>query len=72
LQGGPDAFAKLSPTLRATLVPALAGAFHVVFAAAAVLNLIAPGLAGLLREQPLRTTPSALGPRPTAQRLSAD
>jgi len=72
LQGGPDAFAKLSPTLRATLVPALAGAFHVVFAAAAVLNLIAPGLAGLLREQPLRTTPSALGPRPTAERLSAD
>ena len=72
LRGGPEAFAKLSPTLRATLVPALAGAFHVVFAAAAVLNLIALGLACLLREQPLRTTPSALAPRPTAERLSAD
>ena len=72
LQGGAEAFAKLSPALRATALPALAGSFHVVFAAAAVLNLIALAIASLLRELPLRTSPSAMAPRPTAERLSAD
>jgi MFS family permease len=72
LQGGAEAFAKLSPALRATVVPALAGAFHAVFAATAVLSLIALGVASLLREQPLRTTPAALPPRRAAERISAD
>jgi len=72
LQGGAEAFAKLSPALRATVLPALAGSFHVVFAAAAVLNVIALAIASLLRELPLRTTPSAIAPRSAAERLSAD
>jgi len=73
LQGGAEAFAQLSPALRAVVVPALAGAFHAVFAATAVLSLIGLGVASLLREQPLRTTPAAIPPpQRAAERLSAD
>jgi hypothetical protein len=72
LQGGAEGFAKLSPALRATVLPALASAFHAVFAATAVLSLIALGVASLLREQPLRTTPAALPPRTRPERISAD
>jgi hypothetical protein len=72
LQGGAEAFTSLSPALRTTLVPALASAFHIVFAAAAGLCVIALAIATLLREQPLRTTPAALPPRPQPQRISAD
>jgi hypothetical protein len=42
-----------------------------VFAAAAVLSLVALAIASLLREQPLRTTPSAIA-SPDAERMSAD
>ena len=72
LEGGTEAFAELSPSLRATVVPALAGAFHVVFATAAALSLIGLVMASLLREQPLRTTPSAIAPPPRTERISAD
>ena len=72
LQGGAEAFTSLSPALKATLLPALASAFHVVFAAAAALTVIALAIAILLREQPLRTTPAATAPRPQPQRISAD
>ena len=72
LQGGPEAFARLSPAIRAVLLPALASAFHVVFAVAAVLNLVALAIAIVIREQPLRTTPAASAPRQQPQRLSAD
>jgi hypothetical protein len=72
LQGGPEAFARLSPAIRAVLLPALASAFHVVFAAAAVLNLVAVAIAIVIREQPLRTTPAASAPRQQPQRISAD
>ncbi|HLJ20093.1 MAG TPA: MDR family MFS transporter [Stellaceae bacterium] len=72
LQGGPEAFANLSPALKATLLPALAGAFHVVFAVAAALSAIALAIATRLREQPLRTTPASIARTPQPQRLSAD
>jgi EmrB/QacA subfamily drug resistance transporter len=72
LQGGAEAFTRLSPALRATLVPALASAFHVVFAVAAALCALALAIATVLREQPLRTTPASIAPRPQPQRLSAD
>ncbi|MGH7123783.1 MAG: MDR family MFS transporter [Stellaceae bacterium] len=72
LQGGAEAFTSLSPVLKATLLPALASAFHVVFAAAAALSAVALAIASLLREQPLRTTPAVSAPRPHSERISAD
>jgi EmrB/QacA subfamily drug resistance transporter len=72
LQGGAEAFAQLSPALKASVVPALTGAFHVVFAAAAVLSLIALLVASRLREQPLRTTPSMIARSAATERVSAD
>lgn len=72
LQGGAEAFTNLSPALKATLLPALGSAFHVVFAIAAVLNLIALAIASVLREQPLRTTSAASALRKQPERLPAD
>ncbi len=72
LQGGGEAFANLSPDLKATVVPALAAAFHTVFAAAAGLCLIALGFAVLLREQPLRTTAAAITAHRQPEQISAD
>ncbi|HKX06759.1 MAG TPA: MDR family MFS transporter [Stellaceae bacterium] len=72
LQGGAEAFTSLSPALKATLLPALGSAFHVVFAIAAVLNLLALAIASVLREQPLRTTPAGSALRQQPEHLSAD
>ena len=58
LQGGPEALALLPPAQRAGLVPALVGAFHLVFALSAALSLISVLVTAFLRELPLRTSPA--------------
>jgi len=65
LEGGPDALARLSPALRAAVLPALVGGFHAVFIASAVLAFAAAGITLLLKELPLRTSaasPAAAAP----------
>ena len=58
LQGGPDAAAHLPVAQRALLIPALVGAFHLVFAVAAGIMALSVVAALFLRELPLRTTPA--------------
>ena len=58
LQNGPDAATRLSPQQHALLVPALVGAFHLVFAIGAALLALSVVVSAFLRELPLRTTPA--------------
>jgi EmrB/QacA subfamily drug resistance transporter len=72
LQGGPESLARLTPELRAAVVPALATAFHAVFAAAAVLSLLGLIISVALRELPLRTTAHATTPAARLEHVSAE
>ena len=62
LHGGPENLSRLSPELRAAVVPALAHAFRAVFLTGACLAAAGFVIALFLREIPLRTTPAALPP----------
>jgi len=76
LQGGPDAIARLAPAVRAVILPALADAFHVVFATAAGLTALSLLICTALNERPLRTNagpaPTATPPLPAPENASAD
>jgi hypothetical protein len=72
LQGGPESLARLTPELRAAILPALATAFHAVFAAAAVLSLLGLIISAALRELPLRTTAHATAPAARLEHVSAE
>jgi EmrB/QacA subfamily drug resistance transporter len=61
LQGGPETFGQLPAAQRAELVPALVGAFHLVFALGAALSLLSVIVTLFLRELPLRTSPGRAG-----------
>lgn len=58
LQSGPDAAARLPVQQHALLVPALVGAFHLVFAIGAAMLALSVLISAFLRELPLRTTPA--------------
>jgi EmrB/QacA subfamily drug resistance transporter len=72
LQGGPESFARLAPELRAAVLPALATAFHAVFAAAAMLSLLGLLISTALRELPLRTTARVTHQSASLEQVSAD